>query len=282
MPEYQNDMEIANGTGAVFRADLNEALKALASNSKKSTSPSTTFAGQFWLDVTTHLMKMRDESNAAWISLFGTVSGEPIEKAASDVASASTADIGASTGNYLNITGTTTITSLGTCTAGIRRVVRFTGTGLTLTYNATSLILPGGKDLVVSQYDVAEFVSLGGGNWVCTNYLPNTIPAYLEAAEQEVTYSATITVDFSLGATAYVDLTGNCTISVTNLVAGHVYRLCLVQAGSGSYDVTAWTGVDMWQDGSEPTLTTTVGHEDWVTFVKKRGEVSAAISPDFY
>src|SRR5690606_26122266 len=62
-----------------------------------------------------------------------------------DIASAATVDLGAATGDFVDITGTATITSLGTVSEGIRRTVRFRGT-LTLTHNATSLILPGGAD----------------------------------------------------------------------------------------------------------------------------------------
>ncbi|MFA7301861.1 MAG: hypothetical protein WC069_06145, partial [Candidatus Shapirobacteria bacterium] len=53
--------------------------------------------------------------------------------------SSGTTSIGAATGQFVDVTGTTTITSLGTATAGITRKVRFTG-ALTLTHNATSLI----------------------------------------------------------------------------------------------------------------------------------------------
>ena len=87
----------------------------------------------------------------------------------SDIASATTTDIGAATGDFVDITGTTTITGLGTKTAGVSRTVRFTG-ALTLTHNATSLILPGGADIVTAAGDVAEFRSLGSGNWLCTLY----------------------------------------------------------------------------------------------------------------
>jgi len=91
------------------------------------------------------------------------------ENQGSDISSATTTDIGAATGNYVEVTGTTTITGLGTVQAGTRRVVRFTG-ALTLTYNATSLILPGNANISTAAGDVAEFLSLGSGNWVCTRY----------------------------------------------------------------------------------------------------------------
>ena len=100
------------------------------------------------------------------------MSGAALNEAkGADIASASTTDIGAATGNYVDVTGTTTITALGTVQAGTQRKVRFTG-ALTLTYNATSLILPGAVDITTAAGDVADFVSLGGGNWRCTAYTP--------------------------------------------------------------------------------------------------------------
>jgi hypothetical protein len=85
------------------------------------------------------------------------------------LASAATVNIGAAAANSVQITGTTTITGLGTAAAGIRRSLRFAG-ALTLTHNATSLILPGGANIATVANDTAEFLSLGSGNWVCTSY----------------------------------------------------------------------------------------------------------------
>ena len=85
------------------------------------------------------------------------------------IASAATTDIGAATSNSVIVSGTTTITGLGTIAAGAERVVQFSG-ALTLTHNATSLILPGGASITTAAGDVAYFVSLGAGNWRCTGY----------------------------------------------------------------------------------------------------------------
>src|SRR5690606_7462320 len=84
---------------------------------------------------------------------------------ASDVASATTTDLGAAAGRIVDVTGTTTITSFGTVAAGVWRIVRFTG-ALTLTHNATSLILPGSANIKTAAGDCAIAVSLGSGNWV--------------------------------------------------------------------------------------------------------------------
>lgn len=89
-----------------------------------------------------------------------------------DVASATTPDLGAATGNFVHITGTTTITGFGTIDAGTVRIVIFDGT-LTLTHNATSLILPGAANITTAANDIACFVSEGSGNWRCVWYMVN-------------------------------------------------------------------------------------------------------------
>lgn len=87
-----------------------------------------------------------------------------------DVASAPTTDLGAILSNYARITGAITITSLGTIASGARRHVVFAGS-LTLTHNATSLILPNnGNNINTLAGDCALFLSEGSGNWRCLDY----------------------------------------------------------------------------------------------------------------
>ena len=92
----------------------------------------------------------------------------------SDVASAATCDLGAVPGLLLDITGTTTITSFGTVSSGIWKVIKFED-ALTLTHNATSLILPWGANITTVAGDVAIMFSEGSGNWRCLSYSP--VPA---------------------------------------------------------------------------------------------------------
>ncbi len=101
-------------------------------------------------------------------------------KKGADIASA-TPDIGAATGNSCDVTGTTTITALGTIQAGTVRLVRFTGI-LTLTHNGTSLILPTGANITTAAGDSAIFLSLGSGNWRCENYQRKDGSALLASA----------------------------------------------------------------------------------------------------
>lgn len=86
------------------------------------------------------------------------------------VASAITTNLGAATTRNVSISGTTTITGFGTIAAGVMRVGRFTGI-LTLTHNATSLILPNaGSNITTAANDRFEAVSLGSGNWLVYFY----------------------------------------------------------------------------------------------------------------
>lgn len=85
------------------------------------------------------------------------------------VASATSTAIGAAASNNVDISGTTSITSFDTVAEGINRKGRFTG-ALTLTHNATSLILPGAANITTAANDRYEARSLGSGNWIVTKY----------------------------------------------------------------------------------------------------------------
>jgi hypothetical protein len=95
----------------------------------------------------------------------------------SDVASTATADVGAVAGFAHDITGTSAITSLGTVSGGIHKVLKFEG-ALTLTHNATSLILPGGANITTADGDIGWFISEGSGNWRCITYFRAANGAY--------------------------------------------------------------------------------------------------------
>jgi hypothetical protein len=67
----QHDMSIANQGFPAFRADLNDALPALASNNSGATEPSTMFAHQWWVDTSANpsVLKQRNADNDAWITI---------------------------------------------------------------------------------------------------------------------------------------------------------------------------------------------------------------------
>jgi len=65
----QHDFDIANQGFAAFRADLNNALKALGSTSSGTAEPATTYANQLWYETDTNTLHIRNEANSAWLDL---------------------------------------------------------------------------------------------------------------------------------------------------------------------------------------------------------------------
>jgi hypothetical protein len=131
----------------------------------------------------------------------GTMTGAINEAKGADIASADTCDIGAATGNYVQITGTATINSFGTAPAGTVRRLRFLA-ALTLTHNATSLILPEGANITTVPGDIYEFTSEGGGNWRMTGYMPAS------GKYNPVVASASVVGGVKVGANLSIDANG--------------------------------------------------------------------------
>tara|TARA_R110002124_G_scaffold263784_2_gene430250 strand:+ start:7975 stop:8808 length:834 start_codon:yes stop_codon:yes gene_type:complete len=66
----QHDYNIANGTGAAVRSDINLALTAIAGANSGTTAPTTTYAYQLWADThptTGGNLKIRNGGDSAWI-----------------------------------------------------------------------------------------------------------------------------------------------------------------------------------------------------------------------
>lgn len=87
------------------------------------------------------------------------------------IASAATTDIGTIASHNVKITGTTTITALGS-TATIDNPIYFLefAGALTLTHNASSLILPSAANIATAAGDTATAEYLGSGNWRIRDY----------------------------------------------------------------------------------------------------------------
>jgi hypothetical protein len=86
-------------------------------------------------------------------------------------------DLGTAPTHIVSVSGATTITSFGSSaqTDYPLYLVNFSGS-LTLTYDATSLILPGSTSIVTQNRDWALVYYLGSGNWRVIAYVPFSIP----------------------------------------------------------------------------------------------------------
>ena len=123
------------------------------------------------------------------------------------IASATTTDLGTYLGNFLQITGSTTITSFGSSASTSRPLYFVTFAGaMTLTYNATSLIIPGGQNVTTASGDTAILEYLGSGNWQVLAYFQATTNAGQNASGS---FTATLT-----GMTATITFT--CYYKIAN------------------------------------------------------------------
>jgi len=140
-----------------------------------------------------------------------------------DLASATTTDLG-TVGANVRITGTTTITGFGTAASGVTRQLRLAA-ALTLTHNATSLILPGAANILTAAGDTATAISLGSGNWVVVNF---TRAAAGYAGNIALANSAAANIGINLG-TAQASTSGT-SIDFTGIPAG-VRRIAIMFSG---------------------------------------------------
>ncbi|QIG72939.1 hypothetical protein EVB98_017 [Rhizobium phage RHph_N3_2] len=148
------------------------------------------------------------------------------------IASAATTDLSTVTSQNVTVTGTTTITAFGTAAAGTFRRLVFSGI-LTLTHNATSLILPQGGNVVTAAGDSLEAVSLGSGNWRVTSY-------------QRIGSNGLISGTATTASSTAVDFTGipswvkRITISVESLSTNGTTGVNLQIGDSGGIEATGY------------------------------------------
>jgi hypothetical protein len=162
---------------------MNNAFDALLTGNSGSSAPTNALGGppklgQVWIDTTNASFPVKKRyTGAAWVTeaVLDVSSGiwlPVIGGGVGTITSATTCDIGAQPQSTLNVTGTTAITGLGSSAAvGQEKTLIFGGI-LTLTYDATVLIIPGALSKTTANGDVAKVVYLGSGHWRVTDYVP--------------------------------------------------------------------------------------------------------------
>lgn len=197
-----------------------------------------------------------------------------------NIASATTTNIGAATGNFVHITGTTTITAFDTVQAGTVRILTFDGI-LTLTHNGTSLILPTSANITTAAGDNAIFVSEGSGNWRCVSYnrangqqvssLASQLSSllgfssYYESSQQSFSLGSAVTVTHSLGGDpTFVQFDLVCTTTDGGYSVGDVITMpCSLRFTSGSASFTK--GMVLGYNSTDVFLTIGADTISWVT-----------------
>lgn len=158
----------------------------------------------------------------AWAENMRTIQAVMRQPYAQDtIASAGTMDIGAKDAGILTVTGSATVTSLGTVSAGITKWLIFP-VGVTLTHNGTSLDLPGNTNITTAAGDRGLFMSNGSGNWVCLTYVKDDGTATYTGA-------STVTLNNIIAATT--------TNSINNGIYAQTWNWALTGAQIG-YTIT--------------------------------------------
>jgi hypothetical protein len=216
-----------------------------------------------------------------------------------DVASATTTSIWTKDGDVIDVTGTVTITSLGTADrAGQRKVVRFTG-ALTLT-NGANLIIPGSANITTANGDWMEVVAvtttqhavvfyqkangnsivsallLSGGTMTGNIQMNNNVITGMKSAYYNTEYDAgnsgsALTIDWANGARQKCTLnTATPALTINDPPGVGHWQLKLIQDGTGgrlptwagtNYSASRWIGAT-----AAPTPNTAVSGETIADF----------------
>jgi hypothetical protein len=163
-------------SGLTLVNDINACSGALLSLYSGASAPTSPTTGMLWYNTTSNYVQQYD--GASWLNLWYVdatnhltsmgIGGGIISQI---IASAATTDLGSVAQPYKTISGVATITSLGSSAmVGSIHIAVFSGI-TTLTYNATSLIIPGAANKTTANGDMMIAVYLGSGNWRVLSYV---------------------------------------------------------------------------------------------------------------
>ena len=168
-----------------------------------------------------------------------------------DVASASSLVLGTD-GNYFDITGTTTITSIATLGIGTQVTLHFDG-ALTLTHHATDLILPSGANVTTAAGDEFTFVEYASGDWRCIGYVLASGEAIVGGAggggnfnnQTGTTYTLVLADGDGVTTVTMNNASANTLTIPTNasVAIGTDVAIAVMQYGAGSTTISGDTGV---------------------------------------
>lgn len=123
----------------------------------------------------------------------------PWDAQATDIASASTVALASVTGNFANLTGTTTVTAITGLTKGRRMLLRHTGAHI-LTHSATLFLLNGAANITTAAGDFSEWVTDGTNVYMTRYHRANGKPINFAIPTQTVLTSGSGTYNSPAGA----------------------------------------------------------------------------------
>lgn len=260
-----SDYNLANQSGANFRAELNTILAAVVSQNSGSTAPTTTYAYQLWIDTAASpnpLLKLRNGANSAWIT------------------------IGDVTVANLGLAALSGAVFTGDITLNAQSDLRFADSDSS---NWVALQAPATVStnvtwtLPAADGSASQALSTNGSgtlSWASFAALATaqTFTAQQRGAISALTDGATITPDFSLANNFSVTLGGNRTLAnPSNLTAGASGAIFISQDGTGSRTL-AFGSYWSFSGGTAPTLTTTAAAIDVLVYtVRSSTDIAATL-----
>lgn len=243
--DVSGNLRYINNAGTPPTADTDGRLLYCRQSGAASPIGSVTpaFPGSFYYDTTQNTFYVAfGPTNTDWVPFF--------DKGANMV-SATLVDLSQATGDYIEITGTTTITAFGIAKAGVRKLLRFQSS-LTIAHNSASLIIPGGQNITAAAGSIVQVLSLGSGNWAVTTVSEFGVNASFLAAGTvadarlpTTMASKTLTAaTISSGSISGVDLQLRTFTVATLPSAATVGRIIYVSDGTGNNRVATSNGTN--------------------------------------
>ena len=201
-----------------------------------------------------------------------------VQTKGADIASATALTLGKD-GNFFDVTGTTTITSIGTQGIGSNIILHFDG-ALTFTHHATDLILPGGANITTAAGDIAVMYEYASGDWRCVNYskasgvsaFTNVDQTWTGAQRPTVTAltstSNAMAINFDDSNDFSHTLTENTTLSAPTgtQIAGQSGSIFITQHAS-SPKTLGFNAEYLSAGGTDPVITATNSAKDRIDYV---------------
>jgi hypothetical protein len=198
------------------------------------------------------------------------IKGIKLEKG-SDIASAAALTIPRD-GNYFDVTGTTTVTSINTVAIDTVVTLQFDA-AVTLTHHATDLILPSGANITTAAGDEFTFLEYAAGDWKCIAYVladGTAIAATSDTFSSEIEITSGVTS--GAATSGFLAATNNMVeYEIQGGGAGDskiIYYSCIVPANyasGGTIKIDSWT-------------TDNVGLTTWTLTAYINGTVDASIN----
>jgi hypothetical protein len=190
----QANMTLGNVARTLFRANLNDALAALASCQSGTSRPTGIPAGGLWVNTTTatawvvNLFDGTDDIAMGTVNTTTNVFTPSIANnsllpsklalgAWTTVASAATVNLGAQTSRNIALSGTTGITSFGSTPTPDNVPFNIRSTGAITITNSANLICPGAANLTLAAGDTFQVVQEATGVWRIIGFQFGTNPA---------------------------------------------------------------------------------------------------------